>query len=67
MNYSNSGSSNRGGGSRNPMEGILRQLQNEAGDAPVPPEEEMTHVAGVSFVDAAGLSLGGEIETAHRY
>ncbi|CAM9096239.1 unnamed protein product [Scytosiphon promiscuus] len=47
---------------KNPMDDILLQLQDEAGEASVIPEEEMTHVSGVSFVDSAGLSLGAAPE-----
>ncbi|CAN0191848.1 unnamed protein product [Pylaiella littoralis] len=43
---------------KNPMERILEQLQKEEGGFLPAPGEEMTHVAGVSFVDANGLSLG---------
>lgn len=51
-------------GDENAMNEILRQLQ-EAADAAAEsaPGEEMTHVAGVSFVDSVGLSLGGKEET----
>lgn len=40
-----------------PMEKILEQMQGE--NFSHAPGEEMTHVAGVSFVDDLGLSLGG--------
>jgi len=42
-----------------PVEGILEQLQKEEDSFQPAPGEEMTHVAGVSFVDEVGLSLGG--------
>lgn len=41
----------------NPMDKILEQMQGE--NFSHAPGEEMTHVAGVSFVDDVGLSLGG--------
>eukprot|EP00752_Nemacystus_decipiens_P008349 g7463.t1 len=43
-------------GEENPMERILEQLQRD--NFSHAPGEEMTHVAGVSFVDNVGLSLG---------
>lgn len=44
-----------------PVENILEQLQKEEDSFQPAPGEEMTHVAGVSFVDGVGLSLGGMI------
>lgn len=41
----------------NPMEKILEQMQKE--NFSHAPGEGMTHVAGVSFVDRLGMSLGG--------
>lgn len=43
-----------------PVESILEQLQKEEDSFSPQPGEEMTHVAGVSFVDGVGLSLGGK-------
>lgn len=44
-----------------PMERILEQMQRDSFSHA--PGEEMTHVAGVSFVDDFGLSLGGMLHT----
>eukprot|EP00903_Cladosiphon_okamuranus_P013198 g12310.t1 len=46
----------QGMGNENPMEKILDQMQRD--NFSHAPGEEMTHVAGVSFVDDLGLSLG---------
>lgn len=48
----------------NPVEKILEQMQKE--NFSHAPGEEMTHVAGVSFVDDVGLSLGGTDSTSLR-